>query len=191
MIRVQIRDLLGTDVLAGSRTGRRALGLLLDRFDRQPEEPERAGRVYLDFSGINVATASFLRECVLEFRDTVRKRWSHYYPIVANPNHTVTEELAVLVAERDVLLLCTLGEGGTPRSLRLLGTLRPKQKMTLDLVKKLGETDAGELSRISKGSENVGRTAWNNRLASLSRLGLLIEVSQGKRKRYLPLVLES
>ena len=44
--------------------------------------------------------------------------------------------------------------------------------------------------RRSNGSEDVGQTAWNNRLASLSRLGLLMEMSHGRAKRYRPLPLE-
>ena len=132
-----------------------------------------------------------MRESVLEFRNTVRRRWTGYYPIVANANDTITEELSVLLEpQRDVLMLCTLNDHGAPGAPRLVGDLEPKQRITFDLVKKLGETDAGELMRTTHGSEEVGQTAWNNRLASLSRLGLLMELSHGRAKRYRPLPLE-
>lgn len=186
-MRIKIRDLAESDVLAGALTGRKVLGLLLERIDREPEKPEP---VYLDLAGIEVATASFLRECILEFRDIVRRRWTNYYPVVANANDLVTEELSVLLGQRDVLMLCALGAKGKPGSPRLLGDLEPKQRMTFDLVRKLGEADAGELMRSSKDSDDVGQTAWNNRLASLSRLGLLMEMSNGRAKRYRPLPLE-
>lgn len=151
-------------------------------------EPEP---VFLNFEGIEVATASFLRECVLEFRDTVRRRRPNYYPVVANANDTVTEELSILLGpQRNVLMLCSLDEDGNPGSPRLVGDLEPKQQITFDLVKNLGEADAGELMRTANGTEAVGQTAWNNRLASLTRLGLLMELSHGRAKSYRPLPLE-
>ena len=87
-------------------------------------------------------------------------------------------------------MLCTLDENGQPRSPHLLGDLEPKQRITFDLVRELGEADAGELMRSSQDRDDVGQTAWNNRLAALSRLGLLMEMSNGRAKRYRPLPLE-
>ena len=186
-MRFRLRDLAGNEILAGAVAGRRILGVLLERIDGRPPEPEP---VYLDFWGVEVATASFLRESILEFRDIVRRRWTNYYPVVANANDSVTEELSVLVAQRDVLMLCTLDEKGRPSSPRLLGNLEPKQRVAFDLVRERGETDAVELMRSSQDREGVGQTAWNNRLAALSRLGLLMEMSDGRAKRYRPLPLE-
>ena len=186
-MRFRLKDLADNEILAGAVAGRRILGLLLDRIDGEPTAPEP---VYLDFQGVEVATASFLRECILEFRDIVRRRWTNNYPVVANANDSVAEELSVLVAQRDVLILCTLDAKGRPTSPRLLGALEPKQRIAFDLVRERGETDAGELMRSSRGTEDVGQTAWNNRLAALSRLGLLMEMSNGRAKRYRPLPLE-
>lgn len=186
-MRFRLRGLAAHDILAGAALGRRILGLLLERINVDPETPEPA---YLDFEHVEIATASFLRESVLEFRDIVRRRWKDYYPVVANANDSVTEELSVLLAQREVLMLCTLDGTGRPRSPRLLGDLEPKQRITFDLVTELGETDAGELMRRSGDREGVGQTAWNNRLAALSRLGLLMEMSNGRAKRYRPLPLE-
>ena len=184
---IRMKDLVQSDILAGTLTGRKTLGALLERIGSEPEKPEL---VYLDFKGIEVATASFLRECVLEFRDIVRRRWTGYYPVVANANDSVAEELSFLLAKRDVLMLCTLDNEGKPDSSRLVGDLEPKQRLTFELVKKLGEADAGELMRSSIESEDVSQTAWNNRLTSLSRRGLLMEMSHGRAKRYRPLSLE-
>ena len=186
-MRFRLRDVADNGILAGALTGRRILGRLLERVDGEPKSPEP---LYLDFNGIELATASFLRECILEFRNTVRRRWTNCYPVVANANDSVTEELCVLLAQRDVLMLCTLDEKGKPDSPWLLGDLEPKQRVTFDLVRKLGEADAGQLMRSSKDGDQVGQTAWNNRLASLSRLGLLMEMSHGRAKRYRTLPLE-
>ena len=182
---IRMKDLTESDILAGALDGRKKLGLLFERINREPARPEL---VYLDFAGIEVATASFLRECVLEFKNSVRRRWTKYYPVVANANEKITEELSVLLAsQRNVLILCALDDDGNPSSPRLLGDLDPKQRITFDLVRQLGEADAGELMR--SGSESVGQTAWNNRLATLARIGLLMEFSHGRAKRYLPLPL--
>jgi len=183
-----LRDFVDCEILAGARTGRNTLRVLLDRIGSNSRSPET---VYLDFAGIEVATASFLRECILEFRDTVRRRWANYYPVVANANEAIVEELSVLLEpKRDVLLLCELDDTKKPRRPRLVGDLEPKQQVTYDLVRELGEANAGELMRTANGEEQVAQTAWNNRLASLSRLGLLMEHSHGRAKRYKPLPLQ-
>ena len=186
-MRIRIRDIADTEILAGALTGRQILGQLLERVDGVPRSPEL---LYLDFDGIEIATASFLRECILEFRNIVRRRWTNYYPVAANVNPSVSEELRVLLELRDAVVLCSLDEEGRPDSPRLLGDLEPKQRTTFDLVRKLGEADAGELMRRSKDTDDVGQTAWNNRLASLNRLGLVMEMSRGRAKRYRPLPLE-
>ena len=183
----RLTDLAGSEILAGSATGRRILRLLLERIDARPQAPEP---VYLDFQRVEIATASFLRESILEFRNIVRRRWTNYYPVVANANDTVTEELSLLLGRRDVLVLCALDEGENPSSPRLLGDLEPKQRIAFELVRDLGEADAGRLMRSSQDRDDVGQTAWNNRLASLSRLGVLMEMSDGRAKRYRPLPLE-
>jgi len=186
-IYINMLNLAENNVLAGALQGRKTLGLLLEHMEGETMHPQM---VYLDFKGTEVATASFLRESILEFRNIVRRRWVNCYPVLANASDSVIEELLILLEpRRDVLMLCGLDEEGNPHSSRLVGALDPKQSITFDLVKKLGETDAKELMRKFKEFENVRQTAWNNRLASLSRLGLLMELSQGRGKRYRPLPL--
>ena len=188
MVRIRLCDIAGTDVLAGARAGRATLGRLLDLVS---DEAEGSEPLFVDFEGIEVATASYLRESVVEFRDAVRRRWTRWYPVVANANKTVVEELGILMAaRRDVLACCVLDDDGRPSSSRLVGELEPKQRVAFDLVQRLGEADAGELMAECSDTESVGQTAWNNRLASLSRLGVLMEVSEGRAKRYRPLPLE-
>jgi len=91
-------------------------------------------------------------------------------------------------SRRDVLMTCTLDAQGAVVHATPIGELDPKQKMTFDLVRERGETDAGELMRCCGESEGMKHTtAWNNRLAALAARGLLMEVSQGRAKRYRPL----
>ena len=186
---ISMKDLEGSEILAGATSGQKALSRLITELERSTSEDVA---VYLDFRGIEIATASYLRESVVEFRNLVRRRMPQFYPIVCNANDPIVEELKVLLEpRREVLLLCSLTEQGKPISPLLLGTLEAKQKLTYDLVHQLGETDAAELMKSNTGEEKVGQTAWNNRLSSLARLGLLVEENLGRAKRYRPLLQET
>jgi hypothetical protein len=187
-MRIHVSDLVdgNGDVLAGALNGRRVLAKLLGSTDKEPPTPEP---VFLDFARVDVATASFLRETVLAYRDTVRRRRSNFYPVIANANQVVEEELKVLISsDGDVLMLCLLDENDHPHKPRLLGKLDPKQRLTFDLVQGRQETDAAELMREHGQDEGVKQTAWNNRLSALASLGLVVELSEGRAKRYRPLL---
>lgn len=187
--RINILDLAGAPVLSGALRGQQLLATLMAALASEPSAPSA---VFLDFSGIEAATASFLRESVLAFRDMARSRRSNVHPIVANANEAVREDLTELVKSRGgVLVTCELDEENRVTEPRVIGELDPKQQLTFNLVRKRGATDAAELMREHGAAENVGPTAWNNRLAALVGLGLVIEdFSSGRTKRYRPLLQE-
>jgi hypothetical protein len=107
-MKIVMRELGGSAVLAKALTGRNMLHKLLARTETEPAAPEP---VFLDFADIDVATASFLRECVLGYRDAIRRRRSNLYAIVSNPNDAVEEELRDLLCERgEAMLLCSITE---------------------------------------------------------------------------------
>jgi hypothetical protein len=56
------------------------------------------------------------------------------------------------------------------------------------LVQQRNDTNAAELMREHGEKEKVNQNAWNNRLASLANLGLVVELSEGRSKRYRPLL---
>jgi hypothetical protein len=189
-MRIKMQDILGsrTGILAGAINGQKALTNMLERINDEPEKPEE---LFLDFSGVQVATASFLREAVFAFREKVRGHRSNFYPVVANANSTVEDELKVLVqSDNSVLMLCGLDRNGKPHKAHLVGNLDPKQRLTFDLVQK-GVTDAGHLMREHGETEKVKQTAWNNRLAALTALGLVVEMNTGRTKKYRPLFEEA
>jgi hypothetical protein len=190
-MKIDIKKVCGAAVLAGALNGKRALGKLVEMTVQEPFEPEP---VYLDFSKVEVATASFLRESVLTLRDIVRGQRSNFYPVIANANANIRDELIELVDGRrsDVLITCTLSESSTVTDVALIGELEPVQRRTFELVRQSGETDAGGLMRAHGASDGTTHTtAWNNRLTSLAFLGLLVEVSQGRTKRYKPLFVDA
>jgi hypothetical protein len=180
---ISILQATSANILSAANRGQELLVTLL----RKETEQDSPQPLFLDFAGIDVATASFLRESVVAFRDILRARRSTAYLVIANANENVLDELAELVRSRGgVLLTCSVDANGTVSPTKLLGSLDVKQQLTFDLVMQKGETDAGELSRELK--DEAQPTAWNNRLASLVSLGLIMEISQGRSKRYRPIL---
>lgn len=180
---LDVAELAGTTILSGAPSGRQLYARLIALLPAEPAAPEP---LFIDFGRIEVATASFLRESILAFRTFVRGRKSNLYPVVANPASDVVDELVELVQPRgEVLMTCTLGEDGSVLRYLHVGKLDPMQQLTFDLVNHYGETTATKLMEIDKSQVKV--TAWNNRLASLSNLGLICEQSQGRAKTYKPI----
>ncbi len=108
-------------------------------------------------------------------------------PVIANINAGIREELAYLFSkENEAVMICTLDDKGAS-NVEILGVLEEKQKLTLDLVRQLGEADAGLLAAKLK-KEDIGLTAWNNRLAALAAKGLVFELRHGRSKSYKPVL---
>lgn len=145
--------------------------------------------VFLDFSGIVSATASFLREGPLEFRRIVLGGAGGLYPVIANASPAILEDLELLLTARnDALLVCDFNTRRGATNVRLVGRLESKQDLTYKLVLAKGEVDAGMLASRAKSSDQVGTTAWNNRLAALSAKGLIVESLRGRSKTFKPVL---
>src|ERR1700730_13078096 len=132
-MRLDMRKIGGAETLAGELNGKRTFGKMLAATVQEPFEPEP---VFIDFVKVKVATASYLRESVLKLRDVIRGQRSHFYPVVANANVEICDELRVLVAGQrsDVLITCDLSESGNVKNIVLIGELEPVQRKTFDLV---------------------------------------------------------
>jgi hypothetical protein len=174
----------GKTVLSGAIPGRTLLSALI------AATPSSAAPTpaLLDFTEIEVATASFLREAVIGFRDYARQSLRNVYPAVANLAPAVAEELDFFVRARgDVLWSCELGSGDTVIGARLIGELDPAQRSTFEAALELGAITAPELA-ARFADQRIGPTAWNNRLSALATKGLLVERKQGKTKSFSPLL---
>jgi hypothetical protein len=84
-------------------------------------------------------------------------------------------------------MTCTLDASRNVNDVTPIGEFDPKQRLTYDLVRTRGEIDAGQLMREFGQSEGVTQPAWNNRLSALAARGLIVEVSEGRAKRYKPI----
>lgn len=171
--------------LAGATAGQTVFLSLLDDCKAAPSTPSV---LIIDFAGVQLATASFLRESVFALKDHMRSRASNWYPVFANVSPEVEEEFAILTqARRDAVILCTCDEAGVVMDHRLFGDLDPKHTRTFELVAHEGEADAGSLADVYGAQEELQKpTAWNNRLKSLVERGVLMEISKGRAKTYRP-----
>jgi hypothetical protein len=168
-------------ILAGRLTGKAV-------FLRVLEEIPSFGAptlLILDFRGVDLATSSFLSEAVLPLRDHLRFRRPPAYVIVANLNDKVAEEFdELLIRSGDAMLACGISPNGDISNVRLIGKLEEKLLDTFNLVREKGSATAVELYAHSRESDAIGPTAWNNRLSTLTSKSLVIEIAQGRTKKY-------
>ena len=175
---LDLSQLCDTSVLAGAAAGAITMSRLIEATRLSPAEDI----VFLDFRRIEVATSSFLRECLIGFRDSVRRGPKVLYPVAANLKPVVEEEFHnLLIAMNEAHVSCRLNARAVPSEARILGRLDDKQILTLREVQARGEVDA---SMLAAQGEKVGTTAWNNRLASLAAKGILKTRQIGRAKRF-------
>lgn len=177
MIRLRIRNFASSGVLSGATSGR----TMASKLSAAVADHGSSGSVVLDFADVQVATASFLREAVLGFRHLVR----HEYPCIAvtNLNADVLDDLQEILVARDEVLPALPGSEGCIDEPIVLGELDRILRDTLDAVVRMGGATARTLADKFP-DQKVGVTAWNNRLASLADLGLVICEQRGRTKEY-------
>lgn len=179
---IQIEKVAGGPVLAGAAAGVAVQGDLLAAIEGGAACPVFC----LDFTGVQCATASFVREAVFGARDAVRRIGLSTQLIVTNASRTVLEEMLLVARSLNTCVVHAVGRD--PSKLThpaILGTLDEAQRETLELVLQLGEATATELT--SKAPE-VKPTAWNNRLTSLVGRGVLTESRRDRHKVYRPVL---
>jgi hypothetical protein len=175
----------GLEVLSGQPRGQLLFSKLVGVV-RPQDEPTP---VFLDFKGVNVATSSYLRAGILAFRDHCVRMGLNLFPVLANINNEIVDDLKVMLEQRgDAFFVCNLDAKGRVSSVRVVGSLDEKQRLTLEAVIQEGETDAATLKEKHEETERIGTTGWNNRLSSLAEKGLLVEVKRGRGKMYRPVL---
>ncbi|MCU1295176.1 MAG: hypothetical protein JWP08_4026 [Bryobacterales bacterium] len=174
----------GSKILSGAMGGRQLLAELISAITPS-DDPQI---VYVDFSDIDVATSSFLRESVIAFRDYTRSALPNIYVVAANASGPVLEELTFFLSKTgDALWSCSVDDEGVAAGANLIGTLDPAEQETFQILLKLGRASAPDLA-ASIPEMGLSSTAWNNRLASLATKGLMIVAQQGKTKFFRPVL---
>ncbi|WP_222343477.1 hypothetical protein [Rhizobium leguminosarum] len=189
-MRISLMQVSDSAVLAGAVNGKVAFAEMIKNIPETVAVPQP---LFLDFGSINVATASYLRESVFALKTYLRTKSSSYYPVVANANADVWDELSVIAnAKNDVIVTCELTDDDVTTNVELVGNLDPKQQMTFELVLKFDEVDANSLmEQFGESEKTKSTTAWNNRLARLASRGIIREYTKGRSKYYRPLLMES
>lgn len=186
---IDVRDLTGgTGILAGARAGAALSAALAAHLPAPRPQPQS---LFLDFSGVQFASASFLRESIFPFKALARAVRSSWYPVVANASPEILEELEVVCSARsDTFLACDVGHNGQVKNARLVGGLDSKQRDAYEFVTTRGNATAKALmeARATKAEESISPTAWNNRLSALVEKGIIGEISEGRQKLYIPLL---
>jgi hypothetical protein len=187
--KIDMGEVGGQSVLSGAADGKAGF---LAMFERARVEPNEPSPLLLDFAAIDVATASYLREAVFALKSYLRTTGSKFYPVVANANGKVREELAVIAeARKEPLLAIETSPSGDVIRQTIIGVLDPKQATTFERVWELKRTTAGEMKeKFGPEEDATAPTVWNNRLASLAAQGLILEYAQGRAKFYEPLFSE-
>lgn len=177
-MRVPMLEMGGDAVLAGADNGK----FLLSKLITLAVRPASPSPVYFDFAGVTTATGSYLREALLGFRAYGRNL--NLIPVVANPAKVVLEELQLLLESRnESMLVCRLDTAGVASDAHLVGGVDKIQRATLQAVQRRNSADAITLAREEDGDEKLA-TRWNNRLAKLAEMGLLVEERSGRTKKY-------
>ncbi len=168
-------------ILAGRLSGKRTFLRVLE------EIPSFTAPtlLILDFRGVELATSSFLSEAVLPLRDHLRFRRPPAYVVVANLADKVAEEFdELLIRTSDAILACDIRANGDIAHVRLVGKLEEKLLETFNLIRQKGTASAVELHAELRESDGIGPTAWNNRLSVLTSKSFVMEIAQGRTKKY-------
>src|SRR5688500_12732683 len=119
----------GLEVLSGQPRGRLLFSKLVEAV--RPEDEPSA--IFLDFRGVNVATSSFLRAGILAFRNHCVRMGLNLFPVLANINDDIADDLKVMLEQRgDAFVACDMGDDGPISSIRVVGSLDEKQRITLE-----------------------------------------------------------
>jgi hypothetical protein len=174
----------GDTILAGTPRGRTFLAQLIERVKQE----KTVLPLVLDFSGIEVATGSFLRTAVLGFRDYCINAELNVIPVVANLNEEMLEEMNLILEYKgDAIVSCSLDRNRISNA-KVLGKLEEKQRITLETVVREKEVNAVDLEKKYWNEEKIKATGWNNRLTSLVAKGILFEIKRGRQKFYRPVL---
>lgn len=140
------------------------------------------GTLILDFSDVGSASASFLRESILAFRDYARGYQPELFPVLANITPDMREEFATLLkARREAMPGCRLDAAGNPIEAEILGELEPGLNQTLETIRERGSVTLMDLRETSGETK---ATTWSNRIASLIRQGFIVPSPEPNKRVY-------
>ena len=179
MTRIEVKNLTGHDMLAGKSGGLRDL----PKFMAAVEEALSGDTVVLDWSGIEIVTASYLGAT---FGTLLRMAMSgdlDRYFVMTGLNKAGLDELKLVIeVQKLIALVGDLHKDGSLHNVQSIGMLDPAYAETLQVVQKVKTASATNLYRRAPNSgTRIGKTAWINRLSNLHRLRLVRKQRVGRQ----------
>ena len=144
--------------------------------------------VAVDFDGVDVITGSWLNAMLVPFYRWTSNEQIELFPFLCHVTDDWLDELKLVTKWNQQCYLLT-NSSQSPRRAKLVGSLDVAQLDTLKAVLKLGEATGAELERRMK-DDQIGPTAWNNRLKDLCHKRLLRRTRQGREQVYSPVIKE-
>jgi hypothetical protein len=191
-------------IASGAATGNDHAGLIKDAILKAGVS-DSGLIVAVDFSGIELVTASYIKATVLWLAMCGRLHagaltpaeqktldWAsieplNVFPLVVGATEDVRNEIDEVFGRRGLPCVCV--ESRTKKAIlegKVLGNVDPAIARTIQSLRGQAETTAEDL-HASSPAEGVNITAWSNRLAELLRLRIAQRKRQGKTWRYQPL----
>lgn len=180
--RIPVADHLGT-FLQGRPLGKRHFARLCGLLSESP-----AGETaYLDFSGVETVTGSWINEALVPLLRWAGDERTDLYPVLLNFAPSSLDELQMVAEWTHTCFLASRGKSSGMAT--VVGRLDAAQRTTLSAVVEGSEVTGAGLERLHS-EEGVKATAWNNRLKDLFQKRLIRRVKRGREQVYSPVVPE-
>jgi len=178
MIRIDARKVTGVETLVGKTGGIRDLPKFMAAVAEVPD----GSTIILDWSGIDLATASYFGSAILPIiRMTTVGDLDRYF-VFTGLNQTSLDELKLVIEYNELaVFLGDLNRSGGIRNLRVLGKLESPYAETLTAIQGAESASASGLHKQQhRTGTRIGKTGWVNRLSHLHRLRLIKKHKVGR-----------
>jgi hypothetical protein len=182
--RLRILKVTGSEYLVGKIGGQRDLPKFMNAVAATPD----GCTVILDWSGIELASASYFGSAIIPvLRMTTTGDLDRYF-IFANVNQNSLDELKLVVEFSNfVVLLGDIDRNNALSNVRVVGKLESPYSETFEAISRSQTASAAMLHEAQNSKAKIGKTGWANRLAYLSELRLVRKQRVGRELVFQPI----
>jgi hypothetical protein len=178
MLRINVKELTGSDTLIGKTDGQRDM----PKFVSVVLQNDNDETLLWDWNDIEIATASYFATTIVPALKMLISGDLNKYFIFVRMNKNCLDELKLVLEAEELVVMLAEIRGKNVQSVNLIGKLDPAYADTFAEVVHRKKVSAAELFRDFRPNNKVkiGKTAWANRLAGLSRLRLVRKEKIGR-----------